>query len=71
MENKKEIVSALAETIKKTHYGQDIETMDYEKVPTLDDEFVVVRFRNGHVKRIDVTGDSGISICRDVLNHLD
>ena len=67
MENKSTIITALAELLKNTRGGVDIAEVYY----IVDDhktEYVVIRFRTGCEKRVDVTGCSGLAII-DTVTH--
>ena len=64
MEDKKKIVQLLKELVMETSAGIGIVEM------TLHDETTVtVCYENG-TKEVDVSGDSGIAIIKDVVNRL-
>lgn len=65
MEDKQAICDQLAETLKLTRGGDSIEKIDFKK--NNNAEFVLVRYRSGFTRPIDVTGDSGTALITDVM----
>lgn len=48
----------------------DIYLFTYEKSES-GDEYVIMKFKNGYEKRVNITGDSELGIIQDVIKHLD
>lgn len=67
-EDKQLIVDALRETLKLTRGGGDIEKMTY--VSNSYSEVVLIRFKNGFSKAVNVACDSGIAMIRDILKEI-
>lgn len=65
-ENKEEIVKRLKLLLMVTRAGSDIEDM----VLNEKQDKVTIIFRSGGSRRIDIAGDSGIAIIKDVVNRL-
>lgn len=72
MENKKDILESLFETLTRTRKWKDeIAEMLYHKDKNGNEE-VTVRLYEGNAEMfIDVTGDSGMALIKDVLNALE
>lgn len=72
MENKKDILESLCETLTRTRKWKDeIAEMLYHKDKNGNEE-VTVRLYEGNAEMfIDVTGDSGIALIKDVINALE
>lgn len=72
MENKKDILENLFETLTRTRKWKDeIAEMLYHKDKNGNEE-VLVRLYEGNAEMfIDVTGDSGMALIKDVLNALE
>lgn len=66
MENKKEIVMRLKMLLKVTKEGEDIDKMEL----TEDQHFVVIKWKNGWTKRVNIEADSGVAIIEDVLKAI-
>lgn len=66
MENKENIVMRLKLLLKVTRAGSTIEDL------ILNDkqDMVIIQFDNGSSKKIDIAGDSGIAIIKDVISRL-
>ena len=66
MENKENIVMRLKLLLKVTRAGSAIEDL------ILNDkqDMVIIQFDNGNSKKIDIAGDSGIAIIKDVISRL-
>lgn len=76
MEDKREIVRSLCETLQQTReFRSDLAKMIYLGPNTMTDrphDEVVLIIRNNEMpKRVNVTGDSGIALIRDVLRGLE
>lgn len=69
-EDKAEILNSLAETLRKTRAGSDIKGIEYTVDEATCEEFAVIHWENGATKRVLVTGDSGISLIRDVTKAI-
>lgn len=72
MENKKDILESLFETLTRTRkWSDEIAEMIYNKDKNGNEE-VLVRLYEGNAEMfIDVTGDSGIALIKDVINALE
>ena len=72
MENKKDILESLFEALTRTRKWRDeIAEMLYHKDKNGNEE-VTVRLYEGNAEMlIDVTGDSGIALIKDVINALE
>lgn len=72
MENKKDILESLFETLTRTRKWKDeIAEMLYYKDKNGNEE-VTVRLYEGNAEMlIDVTGDSGMALIKDVINALE
>lgn len=72
MENKKDILESLFETLTRTRKWRDeIAEMLYHKDKNGNEE-VLVRLYEGNAEMfIDVTGDSGIALIKNVINALE
>lgn len=72
MENKKDILESLFETLARTRkWSDEIAEMLYHKDKSGNEE-VTVRLYEGNAEVfIDVTGDSGMALIKDVINALE
>lgn len=72
MENKKDILESLFETLTRTRKWKDeIAEMLYHKDKNGNEE-VLVRLYEGNAEMfIDVTGDSGMALIKDVIEALE
>ena len=72
MENKKDILESLFETLTRTRkWSDEIAEMIYNKDKNGNEE-VLVRLYEGKAEMlIDVTGDSGMALIKDVINALE
>lgn len=72
MENKKDILESLFETLSRTRKWRDeIAEMIYNKDKNGNEE-VTVRLYEGNAEMfIDVTGDSGMALIKDVIAALE
>ena len=72
MENKKDILDSLFETLSRTRKWRDeIAEMLYHKDKNGNEEVTVRLYEGNAEKFIDVTGDSGMALIKDVLNALE
>ena len=69
MEDKREICALLAKTLQATREYDDAVGIIYRKDPD-GEEKVFIHFVNG-TKTANVTGDSGISMIRDILKAIE
>lgn len=74
VDNKDLVCRKLAEFLRYTRAGEDIESITYEKVEENDgfsyEEYAVIKFQNGFTKGVTITGDSGKAIAKDVIASL-
>lgn len=66
MENKQNIVTRLKLLLNLTRAGEDIKDL----VLSDTQETVTIRFNNGCCRVVNIAGDSGIAIIRDVISKL-
>lgn len=66
MENKQDIVKRLKLLLLATRAGSNIEDMVLNEK---QDEITII-FKQGGSRRINIAGDSGIAIIKDVINRL-
>lgn len=72
MENKKYILESLFETLTRTRkWSDEIAEMIYNKDKNGNEEVLVRLFEGNAEMFIDVTGDSGMALIKDVLNALE
>ena len=70
-ENKKIFVEQLGSLIiRQNRAGKSIKNMYYEHGVPYDDEYVIIEYLNGNIKRINVTADSCIAIMHDIYRVL-
>lgn len=65
-ENKKEIVGRLSILLKATRAGWDMDRLKLSE----DQKEVLIIFRTGFVKRVNIECDSGIALIQDVIQSL-
>lgn len=74
VDDKDLVCRKLAEFLRYTRAGEDIESIEYEKVDEADgfsyEKYAVIKFKNGSRKGITITGDSGKAIAADVIKAL-
>lgn len=66
MENKEDIVKRLKLLLRSTRAGSNIEDL----VLSADQDEVIIIFKQGSKKKINIAADSGIAIIMDVINKL-
>ena len=72
MENKKDILESLFETLSRTRKWRDeIAEILYHKDKNGNEEVLVRLFEGNAEMFIDVTGDSGMALIKDVINALE
>lgn len=72
MDNKKDILESLFETLTRTRKWKDeIAEMLYHKDKNGNEEVTVRLYESNAEMFIDVTGDSGMALIKDVLNALE
>ena len=69
-EDKRAICQALLVTLWNTRQGRDLPDLEYYDNEFTDDAHVDATFADGRRIRIDVTGDSGIAVIKDIIDHL-
>lgn len=69
MENKQLICDLLTETLKATRDQADLERIRYEEIGP-DDQQVVLDYKNGGHRSVNVSLDSGIAMIRDILRAI-
>lgn len=68
-ENKAMICKKFTSVLQSTRNGQNVVDLAYEELPS-GDEVVSIAFKNGYVRRIDVTADSGTAMLFDIIRGL-
>ena len=63
MENYQVICTFLCVALRQTRQYEGLESLEH--VQKNGDRYVIVRFANGHTRKIIVTADSGIAMIRD------
>lgn len=72
MENKKYILESLFETLTRTRkWSDEIAEMIYNKDKNGNEEVLVRLYEGNAEKFIDVTGDSGMALIKDVIAALE
>ena len=72
MENKKDILESLFETLTRTRkWSDEIAEMIYNKDKNGNEEVLVRLFEGNAEMFIDVTGDSGMALIKDVIEALE
>lgn len=66
MENKEDIVKRLKLLLIVTRAGSNIADL----ILNDNQDQVAIKFKNGGVRIVDIAGDSGIAIIKDVVNRL-
>ena len=75
-ENKQEILNLLLKALQQTRAGDNIVRLEYEKFPDTDDAYVHVINKDKPDRpeyewlKVNVTGDSGIAMIRDVCEKI-
>lgn len=69
-EDKELITRKIFEYLKVTWLGHDINSMEYYTVPSAGFEYVVVKFGDGTLQQINVSGDSGYAMMLDIVGEL-
>lgn len=65
-EDKKTICKLLCKVLQKTRGASDLVSLDLDE----DAEIVTVKFEGGE-RKINVGGDSGTAMIRDIVNHIE
>lgn len=72
-EDKQLITKALLALLKLTRAGENLTGCDYIIDPVSEkaaEEYVVLKMKDGYMKRVCVTDDSGIALIEDVISAL-
>lgn len=72
-EDKQLITKALLALLKLTRAGENLTGCDYIIDPVSEkaaEEYVVITMKDGYMKRVCVTDDSGIALIKDVISAL-
>lgn len=65
-ENKREICNSLCATLRKTRDQRDLVSLTFDEAL----ETVTAEYADGEKKEINVWGDSGVALIRDVIEQL-
>lgn len=71
MEDKKVICNSLLKALQETRQFDNLVELNYEKRKEGRLEIVTAVFANGNKREINVTLDSGWSMLKDIINHID
>lgn len=66
LEIKERIIEHLETLLKATRAGRDIDRLDLDR----KQETVAIIFKNGCIRKVDITADSGMGIIKDVISRL-
>lgn len=70
-EDKTLITRKLFECLKCTRAGAEIEGLTYEgESKLLGEEYVVIHYNNGYIRRVNVHMDSGTALISDVMSQI-
>ena len=70
MEDKQNICDLLCATLKATRQHEDIQSITITYSGTRKIEVATVKWETGGTKTINISGDSGIAMIEDILNHI-
>lgn len=65
-ENKQEICDSLCATLQKTRDQRDLLSLTFDEAL----EIVIAEYTDGDKKEINVWGDSGIALIKDIIEEL-
>lgn len=65
-ENKQEICNSLCATLQKTRDQRDLLSLTFDEAL----EIVIAEYTDGDKKEINVWGDSGVALIKDVIEQL-
>ena len=65
-ENKQEICDSLCATLQKTRDQRDLLSLTFDEAL----EIVIAEYTDGDKKEINVWGDSGVALIKDVIEQL-
>ncbi len=68
MEDKTRIVAELLPVLQLTRMFSDLKALEYGASNA--GEYVTATFDNGFQKRVNVSGDSGVAVIRDIIGQL-
>lgn len=68
-EDKQTICDHLCKTLRATNYGKDIVILTYAALSETE-ERVIVTYKSGYSKEINVSCDSGYALITDVLKNV-
>ncbi len=71
MEDKRLICASLTAALQATRQYRELVDLEYHDNDYTDDAYVLAVFSCGSKTRIDVTGDSGSAMIRDIMQCLD
>ena len=70
MENKQEICNELCKVLQMTRAGADIVRLIYCRQGLEYPESVIVQYKNGYSKAINVHMDSGCAMVKDIMEYV-
>lgn len=65
-ENKQEICNSLCATLRKTRDQKNLESLTFDEAL----EIVIAEYTDGDKKEINVWGDSGVALIKDIIEEL-
>lgn len=68
-EDKQTICDHLCKALRATNYGKDIVILTYAALSETE-ERVIVTYKSGYSKEINVSWDSGYALIKDVLKNV-
>lgn len=69
-EDKQKICDLLLPAVQATRGGSDVDALEYTISESGFLEYVKVRFQNGYMRRINVSGDSGCAMIRSIMKWI-
>ena len=70
MEDKQKILDAFCKVLQMTRSCSDLESITYRVPDKTGSEYAVLKFQNGD-RMVNITGDSGTAMLKDVLKAVD
>lgn len=69
-EDKQKICELLLPVLQATRGAENVTALEYSYDEFFETEFVIARFQYGYKREIDVTGDSGIQMIKDIMRGI-
>ena len=71
LKHRQDICSLLLRTLREAYGQEDLVTINYICSYGHDDEYVLLKWKNGSTRRIDVSADSDIAMIRDIMKTIE